>query len=117
MQSKKRNSYNDGVCGVYAENSTLINTDFNAKTNAKTIDDFTFIMWLYFDELNKRDEDFIFAEAMGKKLTMKIKTPLCDGIEPKHKIIIGNQVYDIIKIDPDKTNRELYFYLEGGRKL
>lgn len=116
MQKKKVNSYNDGVVGVYVENSNLL-TDFNAKTNAKTIDDFTFVLWLYFDEVNKRDEDFIFAEAMGRKLTMKIKTPLCDGIETKHKIIYENQVYDIIKIDPDKANRELYFYLEGGRKL
>lgn len=114
---KKLNSYNDGVLGIYAEKPTLMNTDFNAKTNARTVNDYDFVMWLFYDELNKRDEDFIFAEAMGKKLTMKIKTPLVNGVEPKHKVIINNQVYDIIKIDPDRAKRELYIYLEGGRQL
>lgn len=114
---KKLNSYNDGVLGIYAEKSTLMNTDFNAKTNARTVNDYDFVMWLFYDELNKRDEDFIFAEAMGKKLTMKIKTPLVNGVETKHKVIISNQVYDIIKIDPDRAKRELYIYLEGGRQL
>ena len=116
LVKKKLSSFNDGVVGVYSEKSTLIN-DFNAKTNAKTIDDYNFIMNLCFSEENKRQEDFLFAEALGKKLTMKIKTPLVDGIETNYKVILNNYVYDIIRLDPDKRNKELYFYLEGGREL
>lgn len=116
MLKKKINSYNDGVIGIYSEKSTLIN-DFNAKTNARTINDYDFIMNLCFSEETKRQEDFLFAEAMGKKLTLKVKTPLVEGIETKHKVILNNYVYDIINIDPNKKNKDLYFYLEGGREL
>lgn len=116
MLKKKISSYNDGVIGIYSEKSTLINS-FNAKTNAKTINDYDFMMNLFYSEQSKRQEDFLFAEAMGKKLTLKVKTPLVEGIETNHKVILNNMVYDIINIDPDKTNKELYFYLEGGRKL
>ena len=116
MLKKKVSSYNDGVIGIYSEKSTLINS-FNAKTNAKTINDYNFITNLCFSEETKRQEDFLFAETLGKKLTMKVKTPLVDGIETNYKVILNNFVYDIIRIDPDKKNKDLYFYLEGGRKL
>lgn len=117
MLKKKMNSYNDGVIGVYKEDLTLINTDFNAKMNAKKLSDFTHIMDLCFLEQSKRHEDFLFAEAMGKKLTWKIKTPLVEGIEVNHKVIYNNLVYDIINIDPNNTDKELYIYLEGGKKI
>lgn len=117
MIVKKRNSYNDGVVSLYSEKSTLINTDFNAKTNARTLKDYDYITDLCFREQTKRQEDFLFAQTMGKKLTWKIKTPLVEGIETNHKIIFNNYVYDIINIDPDRINKELYIYLEGGRKI
>jgi len=113
----KKNSYNGGVVGVYKEKSTLMNTDFNAKTNAKTLEDFDLITSLCFSEQTKRQEDFLFAEAMGKKLTWKIKTPLVKGIENNYKIIYEGYSYDIINMDFDRKNKELYFYLEGGRKI
>lgn len=116
MLKKKVSSYNDGVIGVYSEKSTLIN-DFNAKTNAKTINDYEFITKLFYSEETKRQEDFLFAEAMGRKLTLKVKTPLVEGIETNYKVILDDFIYDIIKLDPDKKNKDLYFYLEGGRKL
>jgi len=116
MLKKKISSYNDGVVSVYSEKSTLIN-NFNAKTNARNIEDYNFITDLCFSEQSKRQEDFLFAEAMGKKLTWKIKTPFITGVESNHKIIYDNYVYDIINIDPDLRNKELYFYLERGRKI
>lgn len=116
MMKKKVSSYNDGVIGVYSEKPTLFN-DFNAKINGKTIDDYEFVTELCFSEESKRQEDFLFAEAMGRKLTLKVKTPLVDGIETNYKVILNNFIYDIIRIDPDKKNKDLYFYLEGGRKL
>lgn len=116
ISKKKANSYNHGVCGVYVEKTTLIN-DFNAKRNAKTIDDYEFIMNLYYSVENMREEDFEFAERMGKRLTMKIRTPLVDTVLSNHKIIIDSLVYDIIRIDPNIKNRDLYLHLEGGRKV
>ena len=116
MLKKKMSSFNDGIVSVYSEKSTLIN-DFNAKTNAKTIEDYNFITDLCFSEQTKRQEDFLFAEAMGKKLTWKIKTPFVEGIECNHKIIFENYAYDIINIDPDRMNKELYIYLEKGQRI
>ena len=115
MIQKKKNSFNDGVVGVYSEKP--LKTDFNAKTNAKTINDYEHIIDLCFSEETKRQEDFLFAEAMGKKLTWKIKTPLVQGIESNYKIIFNNDAYDIINVDQDNTNKELYIYLERGRKV
>lgn len=115
MLKKKISSYNDGVLGVYQANTTF--TSFNAKTNGRTLNDYKFIMNLYFSEENKRQEDFLFAEAMGKKLTLKVKTPLVEGVENNHKIILGNIVYDIIKLDLDKKNKDLYLYLEEGCEI
>ena len=116
MLKKKLSSYNDGVIGIYSEKSKLIN-NFNAKTNARTIDDYEFIMDLFYSEESKRQEDFLFANAMDKKLTLKVKTSLVEGIKTSYKVILNDFVYDIIHIDPDKKNKDLYFYLEGGRKL
>ena len=115
MQLKKRTSFNDGVVGVYSEKPIL--NDFNAKTNARTLNNYTLITNLCFSEETKRQEDFLFAEAMGKKLTWKIKTPLVQEIETNHNIIFNNDVYDIINLDHDNTNKELYIYLERGRKI
>ena len=115
MLKKKTSSFNDGVIGIYSEKKKY--TDFNAKTNARTKNDYDFIMNLCYSEESKRQEDFLFAEAMGKKLTLKVKTPLVEGIETNYKVMLNNFVYDIIRIDPDKKNKELYFYLEGGREI
>ena len=117
MQKQKRSSFNDGIIGVYSEKDSLFNTDFNAKTNAKKLSDFNFVCYLYFKEQSKRQEDFLFAEAMGKNLTWKIKTPLVDCVEVNHKVIYNNKMFDIINLDPDKLNKELYIYLEGGRSI
>ena len=115
MLKKKISSFNDGVVGVYSEKTLL--TDFNAKKNVRTLADYEFITNLCFSEQTKRQEDFLFAEAMGKKLTWKIKTPLVEGIESNHKIIYNGEVFDIINLDPNKLNKELYIYLERGRKI
>lgn len=117
IKTKKRNSFNDGIIGIYKESDSLINTDFNAKTNARAISDYEHIMDLWYSEQSKRQEDFLFAEAMGKKLTWKIKTPLVEGVDVSHKVIHDGVAYDIINLDPDRANKELYIYLERGRKL
>lgn len=116
MKKKKLSSYNDGVCGIYVEKANIIN-DFNAKRNAKTLEDYNLKKFIHYSIENIREEDYEFAERMEKKLTMKIKTPLVNDIKSEDKVIIDSYVYDIIKIDPDIRNKDLYIYLEGGRKI
>lgn len=115
MQIPKRNSYNDGVMIVVSDKTKP--NSFNAKTNSKKIDDFETIKTIFYSEESKRQEDMLFAESMNHKLTLKVKTTLVDGIKNSHKVIINDYVYDIIHTDINKKNHELYFYLEGVRKV
>lgn len=115
MKNRKRNSYNNGVALVVIENSKQ--TSFSAKMNSKTMNDFTAIGRLFYSEETRRHEDMLFAESMNHSLTLKIKTGYVDWVKSKHKVIIGNYIYDIIHVDSDVNKREIYIYLEGVREL
>lgn len=107
---KKLSNYNDGYIRVYKE--IPIQTDFGAKKNIKTIDNLEFIVKLAYEECSKRQQDLDFAESSSRSLNLKVKTRRYKNIENNYKVIIENTLYDIIYIDEDKKNRELYFYLE-----
>ena len=117
MIKKKVFSYNDGVCEIYREKDSLLSTDFNIKRNARTLNDYNFVVESFYGVVTIREEDYNFAESMGKKITLKIRTPFILQIDSSYKIMIDSYMYDIIKVDADKRNKELYFYLEGGRKI
>lgn len=71
---------------------------------------------LAFQLLNARDQDYNFAGMMGGSLDLKIKTrfpPSFRTINKNKLICVINKVeYDVIKVDSDKDNRYLYFYLQ-----
>lgn len=115
MQKPKKISYNDGILTIVVDK--VKPNSFNAKTNSKKMSDFEIIGTLFYSEESKRHEDMLFAESMNHKLTMKVKTNLVKGIKSNHKVIIDDYIYDIINTDIDKKNHELYFYLEGVRKI
>lgn len=107
--------YNDGVC--YIAEEVKAPTSFAAKQNGTTEADFKKVLKLMFTEMSIREEDIQFAEALSRTITRKIKTPLVDGWNSKHKVLIGNTVYDIVNADKDRANNEAYFYLEEVREL
>jgi hypothetical protein len=107
--------YNDGVCYIATE--VKAPTSFAAKQNGTTEADFKKVLKLMFAEMSIREEDMQFAEALSRTITRKIKTPLVDGWNSKHKVLIGNTVYDIVNADKDRANNEAYFYLEEVREL
>ncbi len=111
----KAKAYNDGVCFVVNENTAP--TSFAARQNGKAESDFERVFKLMFAELSIREQDFEFAEAIGRTLNRKIKTPLVDGVHSRQKIIIGSMLYDIVNADKDRANKELYIYLEEVREL
>lgn len=115
MKKRKRNSYNNGVALVVSQNKTK--TSFSAKQNPRTLADFTAVGSLFYSEESRRHEDMLFAESMNHTLTLKIKTPFVDWVKPKHKVIIGNYIHDIIHIDRGSNGQEIYIYLEGVREL
>jgi SPP1 family predicted phage head-tail adaptor len=72
---------------------------------------------LAYEECSKRQQDLDFAESHGKTLNMKIKTRLITNINSNQKIIIIDDLYDIIYIDYDNKKQEMYFYLERVRQI
>ena len=115
MQKPKKSSYNDGVLTVVEEKQKL--NSFNAKNNLKTKDDFKEVVKLFYEEQSKRQEDVLFAKSMDRKLTIKLKTPEVENIKTNYKVLIDNVIYDILHLDFDKNNHDLYFYLEEVRKI
>lgn len=115
MKQRKPRVYNDGIC--YVADEITQQTDFNAKKNGKSKTDYRKTARLMFAEQSKRERDLTFAENMGRSLSLKIKTPLIQGVDATKKIIIDNTVYDIINFDIDRKNREIYFYLEEVRSI
>lgn len=106
----KKSNFNDGYIRICKEIHRK--NDFGAKKNIKTKDNLEFIVKLAYEECNKRQQDLEFAESSSRTLNLKVKTRYYKNIENNYKVIIENTLYDIIYIDEDRKNRELYFYLE-----
>ena len=115
MKNKKRTSFNNGtLCIVKQVNE---NTRFNAQINATKKSDVFPIKRLCYKVETIRQQDIEFVSQMGNSLSLKVKTRLDHSVTTLQKVMIGNVLYDIIQLDPDIANRELYFYLEKEREL
>lgn len=107
--------YNDGVCYLVKEIEKQ--SSFAARENGTSEADYKKLVKLMFEELSIREQDFEFAEALGRTLNRKIKTMLVNGWNSRDKIIIDNVLYDIVNADKDRKKNEIYFYLEEVREL
>lgn len=107
--------YNDGICFLVKEKEKK--SSFAARENGTQAGDYEKIAKLMFAELSIREQDLDFAEAIGRTVNRKIKTPLVNGWDSNDKIIIDETLYDIVNADKDRKNNEVYFYLEGVREL
>lgn len=105
--------FNDGVALVYREKER--STDFNAKVNAKALDDLNFVCKLDYEQMTKREQDLEFANQNNHSLSMKIRTRYVSFIDNRCKVLIDRTLYDVYDID--KTRTELYLYLEEARKI
>lgn len=111
MMNKRMNHYLDGFIFVYRP-SPDNRSNFGAKKNIKTLSDMELLYKLAYEQSSKRLQDIEFAESSGRDLTIKLKTRLVPGINNSDKVVLNGVLYDIIYIDEDRFNRELYFYLE-----
>ena len=111
MMNRKMNTYLDGFVFVYRPCQDN-KTNFGAKKNIKKADEMDLLYKLAYQQSSKRLQDIEFAESSGRELTLKIKTRLVNGINNSDKVVLNGVLYDIINIDEDRFNRELYFYLE-----
>ena len=106
----RKSNYNDGYIRVYKEIPQK--SDFGAKKNIKTRDTLEFIVKLAYEQCSKRQQDVDFAESCNRTLNLKVKTRYYKNLDNSYKVVIENTLYDIIYIDEDRKNSELYFYLE-----
>lgn len=104
---------NDGVAYIYREKARR--NDFNAKENARDLDDLDFVCKLCFEEMSKRQQDQEFANQQGFSLSMKIRTRAVPAVNSKCKVVIGNRLYDVA--DLDRTKTDIFLYLEEVREL
>ena len=114
-QKVKQKVYNDGVLYVCSLPEKM--SSFSAVKNAITKNELHKEVRLPYCEVYKRDSDMAFAESQGRQLSIKVRTPAHYAAEATKYALIGSMLYSIIKLDVDKTNHELYFYLEEVRKL
>ena len=117
MKNKKIPTYLDGFALVYRPKVEENKSYFGAKVNIKKIDEMETLFKLAYSQCSKRLQDMEFVESSGRELTLKIKTRLVQGIKNTDKVIIDGTLYDIIYIDEDRINRELYLYLEENRTV
>lgn len=114
MKKNKIPTYLDGFAIIYrpkVENKS----HFGAKLNVKKEEEMDMLYKLAYSQSSKRLQDLEFAEASGRDLTIKIKTRLVTGIKNSDKVVINGVLYDIIYMDEDRANKELYLYLEENR--
>lgn len=104
----KISSFNDGVVELYEKRT---------EKNVKDLNDLTYLSKLRFDEKSLRQQDIEFAQQQNKQLSLKIATPDDGNTDPSRIAVIGNVIYAIIRIDRDRTARQLYFYLQEVRKV
>lgn len=111
MKRKRILTYNDGyllICKKQMEEDLTLR-------NPKRKDDMQPVLKLAYEEKSRRDQDIEFAESAGRSLSMKLKTRLYQTVKNTHMVMIGNVLYSIIKLDYDRANNEMYFYLEEAK--
>ena len=117
---QKPKVYNDGICQIVLSKGNRV-SDFAARENDRLKEDFEVIYTLPFAEMSRREQDLEFCDALGRSLTLKIKTRLVSDIKSNHNVIIlyanKSVLYSIINADPDRKNDELYLYMEEVREL
>lgn len=103
-----RKTYNDG----YLHYGTT--TTGRSSTGKRVGDTFISEGRLAYSEESCRDQDYQMADIMSRSLDMKVKTPL----PPKYKefsrkrVEVSGITFDVIKVDADRQNDELYIYLQ-----
>ena len=115
VKKKAIDIYTDGY--LYICDSANARTSFGAKVNEMKKSDLKNLKKFAFAEMNRRGEDFEFAESVSRKLTIKVKIPYRPGITTDQKVLHENTLYDIFKIDYDSDKKNLYLYLEEARKI
>lgn len=67
---------------------------------------------LYFNRMTIRQSDYSIESASEQTIDLKIKTFFTRGISKNsHKVLIGEEMFDIYSIDSDVEEKYNYWYL------
>lgn len=106
MKSKIKNNFKDGLF----EYGT-IQTKRNEKTKKKEGEEFNKLGELYFDYRRIRQEDYSTYHTEESKLDLKVETFFVPGVEKSHKVMLGEDIYNISGVDPSNDRTTLFWYL------
>ena len=112
----KFSEYNDGMLYVCSYSETSDGA-YNVKRNPKNVTDLIKELKLAYEEKSKRNEDIEYAESHDMMLSLKVKTRLRPEVDRMKLILIEDTLYSIVNIDLDRSNEEMYLYLEEMRKF
>lgn len=115
MRNKKAKTYNDGV--LFAVKCKKSVSDFSARLNTVMSEDIEVVQKMFFKEMSLREQDSAFAESQEKTLSKKVKTRHVSTFSSKNDVMVGNTLYNIVKMDIDRPNKEMYLYLSEVRKI
>lgn len=108
------NTCNSGIVSIGTDKKTK--TKYGGQINVKSIGDLANVHRFFFEELSKRERDYLTISALGHSLSMKIKIPFNTLVKSKQYAIIGKDLFTILYIDHDKCCENLYLYLESVTK-
>lgn len=71
---------------------------------------------LAFKEISCRESDYQLAGSIGASLDIKVKTLYPPSFRTINKsklnVVINNNEFNVIRVDPDSAKSHLYFYLQ-----
>ena len=112
----KFSTYNQGILWICETSNEA--SSFNAPRNPTASTDMKKVQRLDFNEVSKRGQDLDFAESKDRSLTMKVKTRIHPSATEDRQVLIGKELYDIFKVDPDVIGgKDMYLFLEKVRTL
>ena len=108
---KKTQGLNDGYAGFYSPKEQK--TDFSALVSPKKMEDLDYFVDMAYQEQYKRDQDYEFADSIGHELSLKIRTLSYDQITKEQKVVIEDTIYNILKIDHSREDRDVSVFRGG----
>ena len=110
-----QSNYRDGIALVFSQNEKK--SSFAARENIKSRQDLVPRGEVYFRDAYIRQQDLNFMENQAGDIERKIVIRNCPFVRQGYKLEIDKKLYDIVRVDPDAREQELYLYLRLYRSM
>lgn len=110
-----QSNYRSGSALVYEQ--IEIQSDFSARKNVSDLQDLKYKGEVLFRNSYIRQQDIQFMENKADDEKRKIVIRNCPLVQKGNKLKIDKMIYDVVRVDPDTEEQELYLYLELYRVM